>query len=59
MGGLFSDENCLVSVTVVLDCHPFFTSPVILLGYLIKTCSVWIVRELVGPGKGVEERWLA
>ena len=44
---------------MVLDCHPFFTSPVILLGYLIKTCSVWIVRELVGPGKGVEERWLA
>jgi len=44
---------------VVLDCHPFSTSLVILLGCLIKTGVVWIVRELVGPGNGVEETWLA
>ncbi|KAH9960800.1 Arv1-like family-domain-containing protein [Russula dissimulans] len=44
---------------VVLDCHPFFTSLVILLGCLIKTGFVWLVRELVGPGNGVEETWLA
>ena len=44
---------------VVLDCHPFFTSLVILSGCLIKTGAVSIVREFVGPGNGVEETWLA
>jgi len=44
---------------VVLDCHPFFTSLVILSGCLIKTGIVGIVREFVGPGNGVEETWLA
>lgn len=44
---------------VVLDCHPFFTSLIILSGCLIKTGIVGIVREFVGPGNGVEETWLA
>jgi hypothetical protein len=44
---------------VVLDCHPLFTSLVILSGCLIKTGIVSIVREFVGPGNGVEETWLA
>jgi len=49
----------LPPLEVVLDCHPFFTSLVILSGCLIKTGAVSIVREFVGPGNGVEETWLA
>ncbi|KAI9512087.1 hypothetical protein F5148DRAFT_126833 [Russula earlei] len=44
---------------VVLDCHPFFTSLVILSGCLIKTVVVGLVREFVGPGNDVDETWLA
>ena len=47
-----------VSREVVLDCHPFFTSLIILSGCLIKTGVVGIVRGVVGPGNGVEETWL-
>ncbi|KAH9994866.1 Arv1-like family-domain-containing protein [Russula vinacea] len=44
---------------VVLDCHPFFTSLIILLGCAVKTVVVSLVQEFVGPGNGVEETWLA
>ena len=46
---------------VVLDCHPVFTSFIILSGWVVKTVIVGLVRELVGPspGKAVEETWLA
>lgn len=46
---------------VVLDCHPVFTSFIILSGCVVKTVIVGLVRELVGPGPGkaVEETWLA
>ena len=46
---------------VVLDCHPVFTSFIILSGCVAKTVIVGLVRELVGPGPGkaVEETWLA
>ncbi|KAN0107515.1 Arv1 domain containing protein [Russula decolorans] len=46
---------------VVLDCHPVFTSLIILSGWVVKTVIVGFVRELVGPGPGkaVEETWLA
>jgi lipid intermediate transporter len=47
------------SFQVVLDCHPFFTSLVILSGWVIKTGVVSLVREFVGSGNGVEETWLA
>ncbi|KAI0279703.1 Arv1-like family-domain-containing protein [Russula aff. rugulosa BPL654] len=46
---------------VVLDCHPVFTSLIVLSGCVVKTVIVGLVRELVGPGPGkaVEETWLA
>ncbi|KAF8486119.1 Arv1-domain-containing protein [Russula ochroleuca] len=44
---------------VVLDCHPFFTSLIILLGCVVKTVVVSLVQEFVGPGNGVAETWLA
>jgi len=44
---------------VVLDCHPFFTSLVLLSGYVIKTGVVSLVREFLGPSNGVDETWLA
>ena len=43
---------------VVLDCHPFFTTLVIFLGWAIKTSVVSLVRDFIGPGIGVEETWL-
>ncbi|KAH9058406.1 Arv1-domain-containing protein [Lactarius vividus] len=44
---------------VVLDCHPFFTTLVIFSGWAFKTSVVGLVRDFIGPGKGVEETWLA
>ncbi|KAH9068371.1 Arv1-domain-containing protein [Lactarius deliciosus] len=44
---------------VVLDCHPFFTTLVIFSGWAFKTSVVSLVRDLIGPGRGVEETWLA
>jgi hypothetical protein len=51
--------NSEVFKIVVLDCHPFFTSLIILSGCVVKTAVVSLVRELVGPGNGVKETWLA
>jgi len=46
---------------VVLDCHPVFTSLIILAGCVVQAVIGGVVRELVGPGPGraVEETWLA
>ncbi|KAI0250229.1 Arv1-like family-domain-containing protein [Lactifluus subvellereus] len=44
---------------VVLDCHPVFTSLVILSGWGIKTGVVGLVRQFIGSGNVVEETWLA
>ncbi|KAH9015186.1 Arv1-domain-containing protein [Lactarius hengduanensis] len=44
---------------VVLDCHPFFTTLVIFSGWAFKTSVVSLVRDFIGPGRGVEETWLA
>ncbi|ETW82773.1 hypothetical protein HETIRDRAFT_316372 [Heterobasidion irregulare TC 32-1] len=43
---------------VVLDCHPFFTTIVILSGWGIKTVVASVVGGWVG-GKQIEETWLA
>src|SRR6267154_3350945 len=53
--------NSEILKIVVLDCHPVFTSLIILSGCVVKTVIVSLVRELVGPGPGkaVEETWLA
>ena len=53
--------NSEILKIVVLDCHPVFTSLIIMSGWVVKTVIVGFVRELVGPGPGkaVEETWLA
>lgn len=57
----FFITNSEILKIVVLDCHPVFTSLIILSGWVVKTVIVGFVRELVGPGPGkaVEETWLA
>ena len=49
---------------VVLDCHPFFTTVVILAGWLVKTAVANLVSGWVGVGLGADdgavgEMWLA
>jgi hypothetical protein len=60
-GRVFFITNSEILKIVVLDCHPVFTSLIILSGWVVKTVIVGFVRELVGPGPGkaVEETWLA
>jgi hypothetical protein len=57
----FYFANSEILKIVVLDCHPVFTSLIILTGCVVKTVIVGLVRELVGPrpGPAVEETWLA
>jgi lipid intermediate transporter len=57
--GEFFEVPRFLFQTVVLDCHPLFTSLIILLGWVVKTVVVSLVQEFVGPGNGVEETWLA
>ena len=49
---------------MVLDCHPFFTTVVILAGWLVKTAVANLVSGWVGVGLGADdgavgEMWLA
>ena len=48
---------------VVLDCHPIFTTVIILMGWLVKTVVAQLVSGWVGTGlggdKAVGEMWLA
>lgn len=48
---------------VVLDCHPLFTTLVILAGWAVKTALAQLVSGWVGAGLGgvsvAEEMWLA
>lgn len=53
-------------VPVVLDCHPIFTTIIILAGWLVKTAVASLVSEWVrtglgagGDDKAVGEMWLA
>ena len=48
----------------MLDCHPVFTTVVILTGWLVKTAVAHLVSEWVGTGLGGDDRavgemWLA
>lgn len=44
---------------VVLDCHPVFTTLIILGGWGVKTAVANIMSGWVGGDKGVGEAWLA
>lgn len=48
---------------MVLDCHPLFTTLVILAGWAVKTALAQLVSGWVGAGLGgdgvAEEMWLA
>ena len=51
---------------VVLDCHPIFTTLIILTGWAVKTALAHLVSGWVGAGLGhegvervAEEMWLA
>ena len=52
-------------LSVVLDCHPIFTTIIILAGWLVKTIVASLVSEWVGTGLGLGadkaagEMWLA
>ena len=57
-------------MTVVLDCHPVFTTMIILAGWAVKTALAHLVSGWVGAGINVqagtegaeriaEEMWLA
>ncbi len=53
-----------VCATVVLDCHPVFTTMIILAGWLVKTAvanlvSGWVGMGLGGDGNTAGEMWLA
>lgn len=45
--------------TVVLDCHPFFTTLIILVGWVCKTVVANIANSWIGKDKMVGEAWLA
>lgn len=45
--------------TVVLDCHPFFTTLIILVGWVCKTVVANIASSWIGKDKMVGEAWLA
>lgn len=56
--------NALLQLTVVLDCHPIFTTIIIWAGWLAKTAVASLVSEWVGTGiggddKAAAEMWLA
>ncbi|KIM57424.1 hypothetical protein SCLCIDRAFT_1219477 [Scleroderma citrinum Foug A] len=44
---------------VVLDCHPIFTTIVILVGWLVKTAVAGLLKDWVGAGGHDVEVWLA
>ncbi|KAI8980137.1 Arv1-domain-containing protein [Trametes punicea] len=49
---------------VVLDCHPLFTTMIIIAGWLVKTAVAKLVSGWVGSGLGVDDKaagevWLA
>ncbi|EIM90941.1 Arv1-domain-containing protein [Stereum hirsutum FP-91666 SS1] len=44
---------------VVLDCHPFFTTLIVLVGWVCKTVVANIANSWIGKDKMVGEAWLA
>jgi len=44
---------------VILDCHPIFTTIIILAGWVVKTAVATLVSEWVGADEKTGEVWLA
>ncbi|KAF8442266.1 Arv1-like family-domain-containing protein [Boletus edulis BED1] len=44
---------------VVLDCHPIFTTMVILVGWAVKTAVAEVLKDWVGTDPQIGEVWLA
>jgi len=44
---------------VILDCHPIFTTMIILVGWAVKTAVASLVSEWVGGDEKSWEAWLA
>lgn len=47
------------SLAVVLDCHPVFTTIVILIGWLAKTVVAGLLKNWVGGDEHNGEKWMA
>jgi hypothetical protein len=47
------------SLAVVLDCHPVFTTIVILVGWLAKTVVAGLLKNWVGGDEHNGEKWMA
>ena len=48
-----------MAFVVVLDCHPFFTTIVILAGWAVKTIVARFVSGWIGESAIIGEAWLA
>ena len=44
---------------VILDCHPIFTTIIILVGWVVKTAVASLVNGWVGRDEKTGEAWLA
>lgn len=49
----------LINIAVILDCHPIFTTLIILVGWAVKTAVARLVSEWVGGDEKTWEAWLA
>jgi hypothetical protein len=47
------------SLAVVLDCHPVFTTVVILVGWLAKTVVAGFLKNWVGGDEHSGDKWMA
>jgi hypothetical protein len=54
-----SAKGTHVNRTVVLDCHPFFTTMVILSGWAVKTATADLVYGWVDGDERMSKAWLA
>ena len=45
--------------TVILDCHPIFTTMIILTGWILKTAVARVMSGWVGRDEKTGEAWLA
>lgn len=52
-------DRLRVVCAVVLDCHPVFTTMVILVGWVVKTAVAELLKDWVGADPQIGEVWLA
>ena len=49
----------LIDLTVILDCHPIFTTVIILAGWAVKSLVARLLNEWLGGDQKTWEAWLA